>query len=106
MVLIPANSDIAVANNNAQWQPERTSHRYARAVAGAFPRRKNLPEVAPDPAGVDVRHIQPYEATKTYRCPGCDHEIAPGTGHEVVVPREAPEHRRHWHSACWRQITR
>jgi len=52
--------------------------------------------------GEDVRHVQPYEAVKTYRCPGCDHEIRPGEGHEVVVPRAAPEDRRHWHTGCWR----
>jgi len=51
--------------------------------------------------GVDVRHVQPYEADKVYRCPGCDHEIRAGVGHEVVVPRERPEERRHWHSGCW-----
>jgi hypothetical protein len=49
----------------------------------------------------DVRHVQPYQAVKTYRCPGCDHEIPPGLGHEVVVPRLAPEDRRHWHTSCW-----
>ena len=42
--------------------------------------------------------MQPYEAVKTYRCPGCDHEIPPGQGHEVVVPLDAPEDRRHWHT--------
>jgi hypothetical protein len=56
--------------------------------------------------GVDVRHVQPYEADKTYRCPGCDHEIRPGEGHEVVVPREQPEDRRHWHSGCWHRASR
>jgi hypothetical protein len=54
-----------------------------------------------DPDAVDVRHVQPYEATKTYRCPGCDHDIPPGVGHEVVVPRSAPRERRHWHRGCW-----
>jgi hypothetical protein len=57
-------------------------------------------------AGLDVRHVQPYEAVKTYRCPGCDHEIRPGEGHEVVVPRDAPHERRHWHTACWRRASR
>jgi hypothetical protein len=56
--------------------------------------------------GVDVRHVQPYEAEKTYRCPGCDHEIRPGEGHEVVVPRDEPEDRRHWHSGCWHRASR
>jgi hypothetical protein len=51
--------------------------------------------------GEDVRHVQPYQAVKTYRCPGCDHEIRPGEGHEVVVPRAAPHERRHWHTGCW-----
>jgi hypothetical protein len=51
--------------------------------------------------GEDVRHVQPYQAVKTYRCPGCDHQIRPGEGHEVVVPRLAPEQRRHWHTGCW-----
>lgn len=52
-----------------------------------------------------VRRVQPYEATKTYRCPGCDHPIAPGIGHVVVVPRDADD-RRHWHTACWERSTR
>ena len=30
---------------------------------------------------VDVRHVQPYEASKPYRCPGCDHEIGPRGPH-------------------------
>ena len=55
---------------------------------------------------VDVRHVQPYEAVKTYRCPGCDHEIRPGEGHEVVVPRGAPQNRRHWHTGCWHRASR
>ena len=56
-----------------------------------------------DPDAIDVRHVQPYEAVKEYRCPGCDHEIRKGEGHEVVVPRHAPTERRHWHTGCWRQ---
>jgi len=56
--------------------------------------------------GVEVRHVQPYQAVKTYRCPGCDHEIRPGEGHEVVVPTDAPQDRRHWHTSCWQRATR
>ena len=56
--------------------------------------------------GVEVRHVQPYEAEKMYRCPGCDHEIRAGEGHEVVVPNDAPEERRHWHSGCWHRASR
>ena len=40
--------------------------------------------------GVEVRHVQPYQAEKAYRCPGCDHEIRPGEGHKVVIPIDAP----------------
>jgi hypothetical protein len=53
---------------------------------------------------LEVRHVQPYEAVKTYRCPGCDHEIPPGQGHEVVVPLATPAERRHWHTGCWRRV--
>ena len=49
--------------------------------------------------------MQPYQAVKTYRCPGCDHEIRVGEGHEVVVPRHAPQDRRHWHTSCWKRAT-
>ena len=55
----------------------------------------------PPDDGIEVRHIQPYEAVKAYRCPGCDHEIPQGLGHEVVVPRNEPDLRRHWHTGCW-----
>jgi hypothetical protein len=55
---------------------------------------------------VEVRRVQPYQAEKTYRCPGCDHEIPPGTGHVVVVPRAAVDERRHWHRSCWERADR
>jgi hypothetical protein len=55
---------------------------------------------------VTVRRVQPYEATKSYRCPGCDHPIPPGTGHVVVVPTRAVDDRRHWHSSCWARVER
>jgi hypothetical protein len=55
---------------------------------------------------VEVRHVQPYQAVKPYRCPGCNHEIAVGLGHEVVVPTLAPDLRRHWHSGCWHREAR
>ena len=55
--------------------------------------------------GEDVRHVQPYQAVKPYRCPGCDHEIRPGEGHEVVVPVYDPSSRRHWHTGCWNRAS-
>jgi hypothetical protein len=55
----------------------------------------------------EVRHVQPYQAVKVYRCPGCDLEIRVGEGHEVVVPRTGTERHRHWHTGCWtRTVTR
>jgi len=58
-----------------------------------------------DPDAVEVRHVQPYQAVKTYRCPGCDHEIRPGEGHAVVVPVDDPGSRRHWHTGCWHRAS-
>ncbi|MGI8793964.1 MAG: hypothetical protein ACR2H3_12470 [Acidimicrobiales bacterium] len=56
----------------------------------------------PEVDEVEVRRIQPYEARKPYLCPGCNHDIAVGVGHVVVVPLEAPDLRRHWHHPCWK----
>ncbi len=63
-----------------------------------------------------VRHVAGASAVgKTYRCPGCDQEIRPGTPHVVTWPAyprdsdlepwdtgSAADLRRHWHTACWR----
>lgn len=54
----------------------------------------------------ETRFVQPYQATKTYICPGCNRDIAPGTGHMVAVPLDAPDLRRHWHRGCWTNRTR
>ena len=50
---------------------------------------------------IEVRRVQPYEARKQYVCPGCNRDIPVGMGHNVCVPRDAPDLRRHWHYACW-----
>jgi hypothetical protein len=55
---------------------------------------------------VEVRRIQPYQATKRYICPGCNQDIPVGLGHLVVVPHEAPDLRRHWHHGCWAHRSR
>lgn len=48
-----------------------------------------------------VNPIQPYQARKSYICPGCESIIDAGVGHIVVVPQDAPDLRRHWHRGCW-----
>ena len=53
-----------------------------------------------------VSPVQPYQARKTYLCPGCETPILPGTGHLVVVPEFAPDLRRHWHRGCWHRHLR
>ncbi|WP_082680956.1 hypothetical protein [Mycolicibacterium novocastrense] len=62
-------------------------------------------ETGPDGYDYEVRPIAAARATKTYRCPGCDHEIRPGTAHVVVLPADmgerAADDRRHWHTPCW-----
>ena len=50
---------------------------------------------------VEVQRVQPYQASKPYRCPGCNQDIEAGVGHLVAVPTEAPDLRRHWHHPCW-----
>ena len=51
-----------------------------------------------------VRAVTGERATKAYRCPGCDHEIAVGVPHRVVWRAEGlggADERRHWHTPCW-----
>ena len=57
--------------------------------------------LGPEGVELDVRRVQPYQATKAYLCPGCHGEISRGVGHYVVVPIASPDDRRHWHYACW-----
>jgi hypothetical protein len=51
--------------------------------------------------GFEIRRLHPFQALKTYLCPGCYQDILPGTGHLVVVPVDAVDERRHWHRSCW-----
>jgi len=58
-------------------------------------------ESDPDGLEVEVRRVQPYQATKPYECPGCGREIPIGMGHLVAIPTDAADLRRHWHRGCW-----
>lgn len=47
---------------------------------------------------------------KSYRCPGCNQLIPPGTGHVVAWRSDhlwgsdaAVADRRHWHTSCWQR---
>ena len=59
-------------------------------------------ETGPDGYEYHVRPVPGARAVKTYRCPGCDHEIGPGVAHVVVWRTDDDgEDRRHWHTPCW-----
>ncbi|OBH43908.1 hypothetical protein [Mycobacterium mantenii] len=66
-------------------------------------------ETGPDGHDYEVRAVPAARAVKTYRCPGCDHEIRSGSAHLVVWPIDSTfgagpgqvEDRRHWHTPCW-----
>jgi hypothetical protein len=91
-------------------------------LVGVSPRRNHRRR--DDAAGMDERRLRPAQAVqtwtdgewlvrtvpgdaaaKTYRCPGCDHEIAPGVPHVVAWPADGRGDlgdRRHWHTGWWR----
>jgi hypothetical protein len=57
----------------------------------------------------NVQPLAAASATKSYVCPGCGLEIAPGVAHTVTwradgLMGEADDlaNRRHWHVHCWR----
>ena len=57
----------------------------------------------------NVQPLAAASAVKTYVCPGCGLEIAPGVAHTVTwradgLMGEASDlaGRRHWHLHCWR----
>ena len=58
------------------------------------------------PAGWNVRAVQPVNAIKNYRCPGCNQEVRPGTRHVVAWRTDDEEGRRHWHTPCWMRFAR
>jgi hypothetical protein len=81
--------------------------RRGRGGAGARtksdePARAWLDEAESWPDGdFAVRRIAGSSVGKTYRCPGCDQEIASATPHVVAWAEGQVDNRRHWHTACW-----
>ncbi len=88
-------------------QNRRRSDEPAGLAAEGIGRGAPRTESGPDGDWL-VRRITGAAATKTYRCPGCDQEIPPGTAHLVVWPVGASgeQHRRHWHTPCWKARSR
>lgn len=92
-------------NRNRQPRPVDRPRRTKAGPKSGRPKPKsgrNLPDPSDTPDS-EVRHIQPYQATKTYLCPGCHRDIPPGLGHLVAIPPDAPDLRRHWHKGCWQK---
>ena len=90
-------------------KPRRVRRPATAAGNGAEPARLGPPQVQEWPDGDwVVRQVPAAAATKVYRCPGCDQELAVGTAHVVVWPAETPgpQARRHWHTTCWQRRPR
>ncbi|MGH2829783.1 MAG: hypothetical protein ACRDJM_04810, partial [Actinomycetota bacterium] len=81
--------------------PDHVRRARKRADATEEERALDPNVVVAGPPGWIVKAIQPARATKEYRCPGCNHEIRPGTGHIVAWKPDSEEERRHWHRGCW-----
>ncbi|OSC30669.1 hypothetical protein B8W69_06425 [Mycobacterium vulneris] len=87
--------------------PRRIPPRRPRPLAPSPALRRV--ERGPDGHEYEVRAVPAARAVKTYRCPGCDHEIRSGSAHLVVWPIDSTlaggpgqiEDRRHWHTPCW-----
>lgn len=83
--------------------PKRRAPRKQRPVRDPLPGPTRI-EVGADGYDYEVRPVSAARAAKTYRCPGCDHEIKPGIPHVVVWPADSSgsvDDRRHWHTPCW-----
>ena len=79
-------------------------HRAARDRDGLPEALERPLNVAPAWAQLDGAVVRAVsgEKDKSYRCPGCQQLIQPGTPHLVVVEEGDVAGRRHWHTPCWR----
>lgn len=83
----------------------RRNRRADQAAPLRLPASMTDVEVHPD-GDWHVRQISGAAASKTYRCPGCEQEILPGTPHVVAWRADRSDGgdwRRHWHTPCWRR---
>jgi hypothetical protein len=81
-------------------------HRSARDREAPPAPPPRLSGVVPAWAVADGVTVRAVSGAKTYRCPGCQQEVRPGTPHLVVVEGGDVEGRRHWHTPCWRRELR
>ncbi len=87
--------------------PRRRPDRRQGTGLPPLPMQRRI-EIGADGYDYEVRPVAAARAVKTYRCPGCDHEIRSGTAHVVVwrvyegsAGDAELEDRRHWHTPCW-----
>jgi hypothetical protein len=85
-------------------------NRRRRVERDAAPPQRGLESVERWPDGEwVVRHVTGSATGKSYRCPGCDQQVAGGVGHVVAWPADGlggAQDRRHWHTPCWQARTR
>ena len=73
-----------------------------RAQLGPLPGEGEIVDPSTNQAAL-CRKVHPFQASKSYICPGCGQEVPAGMGHYVVVPHFDAGWRRHWHEACLRR---
>lgn len=87
----------------------RYSSRRTRGYVPLDPDRLGpLPRVERGADGSESTVRRVRGSAKSYRCPGCDQLISPGTSHVVAWANThllgadaALADRRHWHVSCW-----
>src|ERR1700755_984951 len=89
--------------------PRRRTSPRRRQLFGPLPAPRRV-ETGPDGHDYEVPTVAGARALKTYRCPGCDHEIRSGTAHVVVwladIGDVALDDRRHWDTPCWANLAK
>jgi hypothetical protein len=83
-----------------QREPKQRGSRGRGGRRGSSRAVREVPDPS-DTADAVVRFVQPFQAAKSYQCPGCNGTIPAGQGHMVVIPPDDPDLRRHWHRGCW-----
>ena len=90
-------------------RPRRSRSRTTGGASGAETTRSGL--MGPPVRDVEYagqvwssRPVRGNASGRSYRCPGCQHEVSAAVPHTVAWPAEAMsgvDNRRHWHTPCW-----